>query len=83
MASLFRIYKQNAKIIVEIFGIKMTFKNPIINHLEDCCFIPELDELRKEKLRYNETIKSAIENERTELGKSVLTQLADQLGVEL
>ena len=52
MASLFRIYKQNAKIIVEILGIKMTFKNPIINHLEDCCFIPDLDELRKKNVRF-------------------------------
>ena len=45
--SLFRIYKQNARIIVELLGIKMTFRNPLIDHLADCCFIPDLDELRK------------------------------------
>ena len=45
--SLFRVYRQNARIIIEIFGIKITLKNPLINHISDCCFIPDLDELRK------------------------------------
>lgn len=50
--SLFRIYKQNARIIVELLGIKMTFRNPLIDHLADCCFIPDLDELRKKKTHF-------------------------------
>ena len=33
-------------------------------------------------MKYQETIKSAIQNERTDLGGSVLKQLADNLGVE-
>ena len=38
--------------------------------------------LEKELMKYQETIKSAIQNERTDLGGSVLKQLADNLGVE-
>lgn len=61
-------------------GIPHTNRS-IVTHLNR--YERELDELRRENKRFVETIKSAIENERTELGKSVLTQLADQLGVEL
>ena len=42
--NIFKISKQNAHITIEIFGIKMRFKNFLINHISDCCFIPELDE---------------------------------------
>lgn len=41
----FAFYKENAKLVLKIFGIKMTFKYPLSNQLEDCCCIPELKRL--------------------------------------
>ncbi len=40
-------------------------------------------ELRNEILKYQENIKSAIQSERTELGSSVLRNLASNLRIEL
>lgn len=38
----FCCYKENARTVVRIFGIKMKFKNIKINQLEDCCCIANL-----------------------------------------
>ena len=44
---LFKFSKYNAHISLEIFGIKMRFKNPLIDHLSDCCFTPDLDKYKE------------------------------------
>lgn len=49
---------------------------------QDWDLISEDMQLRAKLTTYEETIKSAVENERTDMGKSVLMQLADNLGVE-
>ena len=41
----FGLYKENSHIILRFFGIKMTFRFPLINQLEDCCCIPDLKRL--------------------------------------
>ena len=46
---MFFIKRENAHIIIGFFGIKITFKNPLINPLADCCNITNMDYLKKQK----------------------------------
>lgn len=43
----FRIIREDGRIKINFFGIKMSFKNPLINRLGDCCSISNLDLLKK------------------------------------
>ena len=45
VGKFFAFYKENSHIIIRIFGIKMTFRFPFFNQLEDCCCIPDLKRL--------------------------------------
>ena len=51
VGKFFALYKENAHLILKIFGIKMTFRFPLINQLEDCCCIADL-----KRLLENETV---------------------------
>ena len=44
--AILKLTRQDAHFTFEIFGIRMRFKNIFINHLEDCCRIPDLDNLK-------------------------------------
>ena len=48
---IFWISKSNAHIVIRFLGLKITFKNILINQLEDCCCIPNLDYLRSQNPR--------------------------------
>ena len=50
---------------------------------QDWDLISEAIQLRAKLTTYEETVKAAVENERTDLGHNVLVQLAENLGVEL
>lgn len=41
--SILWLYKENGHIKLNIFGIKISFRNFIVNQLEDCCCIDNLD----------------------------------------
>lgn len=43
---LIRITRVNGHIYINLFGLKIKFKNPIINQLGDCCCIPKLQRLK-------------------------------------
>ena len=45
LSNLFALYKENGRIIVKFFGIKITFKSPFFNQLSDCCCIVNLKRL--------------------------------------
>jgi len=45
VGKFFALYKEDSHIILRFFGIKMTFRFPLINQLEDCCCIPNLNRL--------------------------------------
>ena len=45
LKKLFRISRIDGHILLNIFGIKIKFKNPLISQIGDCCSIPNLDEL--------------------------------------
>ncbi len=44
---MFQIYKEDNHINIKIARLRIKFKNPFINQLEDCCSIHNLQELRK------------------------------------
>lgn len=45
LKNLFKISRIDGHILLKIFGIKIKFKNLLINQISDCCSIPNLDEL--------------------------------------
>lgn len=49
IGKFFALYKENAHLIIRFFGIRMTFRFPLINQLEDCCCIPDLKRLLDNK----------------------------------
>ena len=51
LSKLFCIKKQNAHIEITFLGIKLKFRNPFINPLEDCCCIPNLEYLLSQNPR--------------------------------
>ena len=51
MKKLFGIYRENAHIVLNIFGLKIRFKSFIVNQLADCCAIADLEYLKKQNTR--------------------------------
>ena len=47
IGKIFNLYKEDAEIIFVFFGIKMKFKSPTINRLQELCVIPNLKELQE------------------------------------
>ena len=48
ISRFFSFHKENAHIIIRLFGIKFTFQYPLVNQLEDACCIPNLDVIKKQ-----------------------------------
>ncbi len=48
LEKIFACYKENAQLIIVIFGIKLKFKTPTINQLEEVCNIQNLIKLKKQ-----------------------------------
>lgn len=46
------IFKENNHINIRILGLKIKFKNPFVDQLEDCCSIHNLKELRKKRIKF-------------------------------
>lgn len=46
------IYKQTGHICINIFGIKIKFKNPLINQLQDCCIIENFEYIKKQGTKF-------------------------------
>ena len=42
---IFKISRENAHISIDLFGMKIKFKNPLVSQIGDCCCIQNLDEL--------------------------------------
>lgn len=67
--NLFGLYKNDAHIILVLFGIKMKFKSFAINQLEDMCYIPNLSTLLKQGTKFPHPIGIVI-NKECEIGKN-------------
>ena len=52
IGKIFAFYKQDASIHLIIFGIKIKFKSPHINRLEDICLIPNLKDLEEKNTKF-------------------------------
>lgn len=42
---IFRISREDAHIRIDLFGMKIKFRNPLVSQIGDCCCIPDLDRL--------------------------------------
>ena len=52
VSKFFGCYRQNAQIIIKIFGIKMKFKSFFINQVEDVCCIQNLEKLKNNNVYF-------------------------------
>lgn len=46
--NIFSIERENAHILITVLGMKIKFKNPLIDRLKDCCCITNLKSLIKQ-----------------------------------
>ena len=69
ISKVFNIYKNDGEIVFVIFGIKMKFKSPTINRLEDVCIIPQLKELLEKNTYFPHPIGIVI-NKNVKFGKN-------------
>lgn len=67
--NIFNLYKVDAEIILVLFGIKIKFKSPTINRLQDICVIPQLDELLEKNTYFPHPVGIVI-NGKTKIGKN-------------
>ena len=49
---LFRILREDGHIRIDLLGIKIKFKNPLVSQIGDCCCIPDLDRLLENGCRF-------------------------------
>mgnify|MGYP003370454530 CR=1 FL=1 len=45
---MFKIYREDGRIVIKIFGLTMRLRNPFINRLADCCSIANLEYFKKQ-----------------------------------
>ena len=53
---IFALYKEDASINIVLFGIRIRFKSPTINRLEELCTIPHLKELQEKCREHGVTV---------------------------
>ncbi len=68
-ASLFGLYRENARLILKVFGIKFKFRNPAVNQLADACCIPDIESLRKNNVAFPHPIGIVI-NPSAQIGRN-------------
>lgn len=49
---LFRIYREDGRIIIKLLGISLKFRNPLINQLADCCCISNIEYFKKQNTNF-------------------------------
>lgn len=45
---MFKIYREDGRIVIKIFGLTMRLRNPLINQLSDCCSIANIEYFKKQ-----------------------------------
>lgn len=66
---IFRIFKEDGHIKINIFGLKIAFKNFLVNRLEDCCCINNLDYFKSQGTNFIHPIGVAVHPD-IEIGKN-------------
>ena len=56
LKKIFSLSRANGHFVLYILGIKLTFKNFLINPIEDCCRIPTLDYLREQNTNFHNPV---------------------------
>lgn len=65
----FNIHKENAQLIITIFGIKIKLKDLTVNQLSDSCCIRNLDKLKKDNIKFPHPIGIVI-SKHAKIGKN-------------
>lgn len=66
---IFALYKENAQLILILFGIKMRFKSPVVNQLEELCCIQGLQHIKKQNTYFPHPIGIVI-HPKVKIGKN-------------
>ena len=61
--TIFYIYRNDAHIIIRILGIKLKFRNPLINQYADMCYLPSLEYLKAQNTIFKHPIGIVINKE--------------------
>ena len=49
---MFKIFREDGRIVIKIFGLTIRFKNPLVNRLADCCSISDLEYFKKQNTSF-------------------------------
>jgi serine O-acetyltransferase len=52
LGKLFKIMRENGRILIVFFGMRIKFKNPLVSQLGDCCCIGDLQKLLDNRTRF-------------------------------
>ncbi len=66
---MFEFYKEDGRIKIKLWGMKIIFKNPFINRLEDCCAIENLKYLKKQGTNFPHPV-GIVVGKGVEIGKN-------------
>ena len=69
LKNLFAFYKENAHIILKLFGIKLTFQYPLVNQIEDSCCIPRFERIKEQNTYFPHPVGIVI-NQFATIGKN-------------
>ena len=45
LSKIFRIMRENGRVLITVFGLNIKFRNPLVSQRGDCCYIPDLQRL--------------------------------------
>ena len=49
---IFKIMRENGRVLVSLFGLNIKFKNPIVSQLGDCCCIEDLQYILSQNTQF-------------------------------
>ena len=77
----FKIYREDGRIKIDFFGLKLAFKNIFINRLRDCCSINNIEMLKKKGTIFPHPIGIVI-GKQVEIGKNCVIYQNVTIGQE-
>ena len=63
LSRIFKIIRENGRVTVSLFGIKMKFKNPLVSQLGDCCCIEDLQYILEKGTKFAHPIGIVIDKD--------------------
>lgn len=70
-ASLFGLYRENARLVVKVLGLKLKFQFPGVNQLADVCCIADIESLKNNNVKFPHPVGIVI-NPSAKIGKNCI-----------